>query len=147
MQLVALVAFAVDVIGKAHAERLRALRPRFGIVAVENQHVAAPALRLLEEPAGCRSRSGRRDHLEEAIGANGKEGVLQPVFRNAAVAVAFLDTEQGPDQCRGGLQVRRDQADLAQAQIGPASQRPAKTGLRLATNAAAASLWSAVEAH
>ena len=87
---------------------LRAFRPRFGIVAVEDQHVAAAALRLLEEPAGRGPGPGRGDHLEEAIAADGKEGVLQPVFRDAAVAVAFLDTEQAPDQCRGGLQMRRD---------------------------------------
>ena len=94
------------------------LRPRLGIVAVENQHIAAAALRLLQEPAGCCSRSGWRDHFEEAIGADRKEGVLQPVRRDAAVAMAFLDAEQGPDQRRGGFQVGRNQANLAQAQKG-----------------------------
>ena len=97
MQLIALVAFAVDVVGNAHAEPLRTLRPRFRIVAVENQHVAAAASCPLQEPAGGGPRARRADDLEEPVGADGKKRILQPVFRDAAVAVAFFNAEERPD--------------------------------------------------
>lgn len=116
MQLVAVAVFAVDVIGNAHAEHVR---PHLGIVAVEYQHVATAAPRLLEESAGRRSWPGWRHHFEKAIRPNGKEDVLRAVLRDASVAVAFFDAEQSPNQRRGGIQVRCDEADLAQAQIGP----------------------------
>jgi hypothetical protein len=63
-------------------------------VRVENQHVAAAALRLLEESAGSRSWPGWRHHFEKAIRPNGKEDVLQPVLRNASIAVAFFDARR-----------------------------------------------------
>src|SRR5262249_51970435 len=106
---------AVDVVGDAHPKRGSPLRPRLGVIAVEDQHVAAAALGLLQEPADGSSRAGWTDDLEEPIGADRKERVFKSKARDIVVAVTFFHAQQRADECRGCLQMRCGEADLTQA--------------------------------
>src|SRR5215831_6378921 len=117
MQLVALVALLVDVVGKAHAERLRALCAGLRIIAVKDEHVAAATLRELQEPAGGGCCADRGYDLKEPIGSDREDHVLKAVLGDAAVAVACRKAQQGTDERRGCLQMRSGEADLTQPQI------------------------------
>src|SRR5262249_6723094 len=129
VELIALIAFSIDVVGKAHAEPLRVCRARLWIIAVEDEHVAAAALHQLQEPTGGGTHPRRRHHFEEAIGSDREYHVLKAVLRDAPIAMAGFEAEQSSDERRGGLKMRSREADLAQAQIGPHSSAPLTLGL------------------
>src|SRR5690349_7323935 len=75
VELIALIALSIDVVGEAHAEPLCLLRARLWIIAVEDEHVAAAALHQLQEPTGGGTRPRRRHHFEKAIGSDREENV------------------------------------------------------------------------
>ena len=114
VQLHAEVARLVDLVRGAHPQRQRGGLALPGIVGLEDRHVAAVALRALDEAAGCGVRLHRGHHLQK-ISAYRQQCVLQPVGDQLGVAVAHRQAKDHLQIIHHRRQARCRQADLAKA--------------------------------
>ena len=109
----------------------RAEETRARIVAVEDRHVAAMALRAREKAAGGRVRLRRRDDLDEHV-ADRPQRVLEPVFADRGIAKADVETENEGEIARDRLQRRRDEDALPRREFNVKADRAAIRARRIA---------------
>ena len=100
----------------AHAHGFRMFLAAADVVRLEDRHVAAMALRALDEASARRVLLRRSDDLEE-IGADHEQRVLEAILGDIAVAVADADAENLFEIGDHGLQARCGEANLTEAEI------------------------------
>jgi hypothetical protein len=89
-------------------------QPRFDRVTIQGDHIAALTAPPLEITSGGGAVFGGRDDFQERV-AERHQRVDQTVFRDVWIHVRNHRTEHRADGGDRRLQMRRDEADLAQA--------------------------------
>jgi len=105
-----------DRVRGAYAHRIGMLAAFVGIVAAEDRHITAAAVILVDEAPRRGARLERSDHFQKN-GVDRQQRILQAIFGDVAVAVAFIEPHDGGNVRDHGLQMRRHQADLPQPHI------------------------------